>query len=304
MTTQPALETHGLGYRYGDREAVAELDLRVERGEVFGFVGPNGAGKTTTIKLLLGLLRPAAGSVRVLGRALDQDREAVLRRIGTLVEMPALYPHLSAEENLDLQAVAFDAPRARVGAALAETGLASVATRRVRHLSLGMRQRLGLAMALLHEPELLILDEPANGLDPAGIVELRELLCRLARERGVTVFLSSHILAELEQTVSRLAVIRDGRLRYQGTLDELRRRHAAGLRIGVGDVEAATRALAAEGLAAERIAPGALRVGATSVADAARVNARLVQAGVAVHELRLETPSLEDVYLRLMTEER
>ncbi len=301
---EPALETRGLGYRYGDREAVADLDLRVERGEVFGFVGPNGAGKTTTIKLLLGLLRPAAGSVRVLGRALDRDREAVLRRVGTLVETPALYPHLSAEENLELQAVAFDAPRARVAAALAETGLASVAARRVRHLSLGMRQRLGLAMALLHEPELLVLDEPANGLDPAGIVELRLLLCRLAAERGVTVFLSSHILAELEQTVTRLAVIRDGRLRYQGTLDELRRAHSGGLRVGVGDVEAAAQALAAAGLAPERIGPGALRVEAASAEDAARVNARLVQAGVAVHELRLETPSLEDVYLRLMTEGR
>ncbi|MCM2256622.1 MAG: ABC transporter ATP-binding protein [Vicinamibacteria bacterium] len=299
---EPALETIGLTYRYGDREAVCRLDLRVGRGEVFGFVGPNGAGKTTTIKLLLGLLTPAAGSVRVLGRALADDRPGVLRRVGTLVETPALYGHLTAEENLDIQRVAFGVARHRVAAALDETGLGPVAGRRVRHLSLGMRQRLGLAMALLHEPELLVLDEPANGLDPAGIVDLRTLLWRLAAQRGVTVFLSSHILAELEQTVSRLAVIRDGRLRYQGTLDELRRAHPGGLRITADDPARAAEVLHAEGHAVTRAEDGSLRLAVTSVDEAARLNARLVHAGLAVHELRLSTPSLEDIYLRLMAD--
>ena len=293
------LETHGLSFRYGRRPVVEGLDLEVARGDIFGFVGPNGAGKTTTIKMILGLLTPTAGEVRVLGLPLGARRLQALRRIGALVESPSLYGHLTAEENLRLQRLAFGVPVRRIAAVLEETGLGEARGRLARHFSLGMRQRLGIAMALLHEPELLVLDEPSNGLDPAGILELRTLLKQLASTGRVSVFLSSHLLAELEQTITRLAVISRGRLRYQGTLAELRRREPVELRLAVGDPARALALLREAGHAPALTEAGAISL-ATPSADAARVNALLVRNGIDVHELRVEQPNLERIYMNLM----
>jgi ABC-2 type transport system ATP-binding protein len=212
VVSTAVLSTRGLSKTYGSRPAVVDLDLDVHHGEVFGFLGPNGAGKTTTIRMLLGLVRPTAGSIELLGRDLGRHRAEVLPRVGALVETPALYSFLSGRDNL----VAFahllgGVPSARLDEVLDLVGLAGRARDRVGTYSMGMRQRLGVAIALLHDPDLLVLDEPANGLDPAGIVEMRDLLRGLA-ESGRTVFISSHVLAEVQHTCDRVAIVDRGRL--------------------------------------------------------------------------------------------
>jgi len=296
------VETRGLGYRYGKVPVVSDLALDVPRGTVYGFVGPNGAGKTTTIKLLLGLLTPAEGSVRVLGAEVGRDRRDVLRRVGALVELPALYPHLTAEENLRLDRLARGVTPSAVDRALAAAGLADARKKLVRHFSLGMKQRLGLALALLHAPALLVLDEPANGLDPAGVRELRETLRRLAAEEGVTVLVSSHLLAELESVATWIGVLARGRLRFQGPLEELKAREAGVVRVGVDDPPRAAALLAAAGLPVSLRPDGFLGVGVAGRAEVARVNALLVGAGVGVHHLDVEEASLERAFLALVAD--
>jgi ABC-2 type transport system ATP-binding protein len=220
-----ALTTHGLSKRYGSRPAVRDLDLEVRRGEVFGFLGPNGAGKTTTIRMALGLIRPTSGRVEVLGRDVQRHRAEVLPRVGALVETPALYPFLSGRDNLRAFAhLLGGVPAARLDEVLELVGLTGRQRDRVKTYSMGMRQRLGVAIALLNDPELLILDEPANGLDPAGIVEMRDLLRQLAAG-GKTVFISSHVLAEVQQICDRVAIIDQGRLARVAPVAELVRGH-------------------------------------------------------------------------------
>jgi ABC-2 type transport system ATP-binding protein len=207
-----ALSTHQLSKSYGSRQAVRNLDLEVRRGEVFGFLGPNGAGKTTTIRMALGLIRPSAGHVEVLGRDVQAEGGRVLPKVGALVEAPALYGYLSGRDNLKAFAgVLGGVPGRRLDEVLELVGLAGRQRDRVRSYSLGMKQRLGVATALLNDPELLVLDEPANGLDPAGIVEMRDLLRRLAAS-GKTVFISSHVLAEVQQICDRVAIVNLGQL--------------------------------------------------------------------------------------------
>jgi ABC-2 type transport system ATP-binding protein len=206
------LKTEGLSKRYGERLAVNQLNLEVYRGEVFGFLGPNGAGKTTTIRMLLNLIKPTAGHVVLFGERLDRHAHGVLPRVGALIEMPAFHPYLSGRDNLIAVAgLTGGVPARRIDEVVAMVGLSGRDRDRYSAYSLGMRQRLGVGAALLTEPELLILDEPANGLDPAGIVEMRELIKRLPT-MGITVFLSSHILAEVQQICTRVAIIRLGQL--------------------------------------------------------------------------------------------
>ncbi len=210
--SSPALATRALTKAYGHRLAVDGLDLEVQRGEVLGFLGPNGAGKTTTIRMLLGLVRPTSGRIEILGSELTAGATGVLPRVGALVEAPALYPHLSGRDNLRCFGDALGGVSGRrIDELLRLFGLRDAQRARVRTYSMGMRQRLGLAVALLHDPELLILDEPANGLDPAGIAEVRHLLRRLAGE-GRTVFVSSHVLAEVQESCDRIAIVSRGRL--------------------------------------------------------------------------------------------
>jgi ABC-2 type transport system ATP-binding protein len=214
-----AIETDALTRRFGARTVVADLELRVPEGGIYGFLGLNGAGKTTTIRMLLGLIRPDSGAVEIFGRPFKQE---VLARIGSLVEMPSLYAHLTGRENLEVTRRMVAAPKAAIDRVLELVGLAGDANRLVREYSLGMRQRLGLALALLNSPDLLILDEPTNGLDPAGIHEMRDLIRGLPAEHGVTVFLSSHLLAEVEQIAGFIGIIHEGRMVFQGSLDALR----------------------------------------------------------------------------------
>jgi ABC-type multidrug transport system ATPase subunit len=211
-TDSPAIATRSLSKRYRDVLAVDSLNLNVRRGEIYGFLGRNGAGKTTTIRMLLGLIRPSTGGVEVLGRRIVPGETGVFGRVGYLVESATAYPNLTVRENLEVQRRLTGSPASSVDDAISLLGLGAYADRVSGHLSLGNKQRLALARALLHSPELLVLDEPANALDPAGIVEIRNLLRTLADERGVTVFMSSHILAEVAHLADRIGIVHEGRL--------------------------------------------------------------------------------------------
>jgi ABC-type multidrug transport system ATPase subunit len=219
-----AISTRSLTKRYRDVTAVDSLDLEVRCGEIYGFLGRNGAGKTTTIRMLLGLIRPSAGEATVLGRRVGPGQTRVFARVGYLVEAASAYPNLTVRENLDVQRRLQGCGPKAVEGAIERLGLGSYADCVSRNLSLGNKQRLSLARALLHEPELLILDEPANALDPAGIVEIRELLRMLSHERGATVFMSSHILAEVAHLADRVGIIHEGRLIEESPRDELARK--------------------------------------------------------------------------------
>ena len=294
----PALiETLALSKRFPNHVAVDALDLRVEPGAIYGFLGPNGAGKTTTLRMLLGLTRPSSGDIRIFGEDLAQRRESVLRRVGSLIEMPSLYPHLSGYDNLRATQILLGLPRARIDAVLDIVDLRADAQRAAREYSLGMKQRLGLAHALLAEPELLILDEPTNGLDPAGIVAMRELIRELPKRMPLTVLLSSHMLGEVEQIASHVGVIRDGRLLFQGGIDALHQRFAPQLRIDCDDRERAIGLLAAMGLAV-RDGDDALHV-PLDAQPAAAINRQLVGAGIAVHALHPVRADLTRMFFEL-----
>nr|WP_202451215.1 ABC transporter ATP-binding protein [Streptomyces sp. SID4948] len=293
--------------RYRGTLAVDGLDLRVPRGSVFGFLGPNGSGKTTTIRMLLGLIAPTAGSASLLGRPMPAAARSVLPEVGALIEGPALYGFLSGRDNL----LRFDAadptadPRtrpARVGAALDRVGLTAAAAKKAKAYSLGMKQRLGLAAALLQPRELLVLDEPTNGLDPQGMREIRALVRELAAD-GTTVFLSSHLLDEIEQVCTHAAVMARGRLITQGPVAELSAGARGRLAVGTPDPERAAKVLAAHGVrelatAGERIT-GVLP---EDPPDLAELNAALVAAGVPVRAFGLERASLEDAFVALTGE--
>ena len=227
------IETHDLCKQYGNALRVAHLDLDVPEGSVYGFLGPNGAGKSTTLKMILGLVRPTAGSIRVLGKNMDsKNRLAVLRQVGSLIESPSYYGHLTGEENLRIVQTLRGVPDKNIREVLQIVRLDGQRGKKVAHYSLGMKQRLGLAAALLGYPKLLILDEPTNGLDPAGIQEMRELICELPERFGMTVVVSSHLLSEIDQMADHVAIIRDGELVFQDTLEALhgRSRHHLALR--------------------------------------------------------------------------
>ena len=288
------VETRGLTKRYGDRiVAVDQLTLRVRHGEVYGFLGPNGAGKTTTLRMLLGLMRPTAGSAVVLGEA--PGSPAGLARVGAMIEGPAFYPFLSGRDNLRVLARHAGVPAARIEAALAEVDLSERAADKFGTYSQGMKQRLGVAAALFKDPELLILDEPTNGLDPAGMAEMRTLIRGLGQGRR-TVILSSHLMTEVEQICDRVGVIRAGRLVAEGTVAELRGEDT--LRVRATPLAAAREVIARLPGVAGVTAGDALRV-RTDPARTAEINRALVGAGIAVSELYWERAPLEDVFLAL-----
>jgi ABC-type multidrug transport system ATPase subunit len=290
----PAIVTLGLTRRFGPLTAVRDLSLQVPRGSVYGFLGLNGAGKSTTIRMLLGLLRPTSGEVALLGSAMPGDRLSALGRIGALVESPTVYPHLTGVENLEATRRLLGVGRQGMARALDVVGLSDAGCRLVREYSTGMRQRLGLALALIGEPELLVLDEPTNGLDPRGIQEVRELVRELPGRLGVTVFLSSHILAEVEQVASHVGIIHKGRLVAQGELEELLGRGL--LRVGVGDSTEARGRLVGLGWPVRPGGNGTLLVDVTQRDDAVAVNEILVHGGHRVSHLVYERASLEHVF--------
>ena len=291
------IETRALTKRYGDAiVAVDQLDLGVRRGEVYGFLGPNGAGKTTTLRMLLGLVRPTSGQAVVLGAA--PGAADGLARIGAMVEAPALYPYLSGRDNLRVLARHAGVREDRVEAVLDEVRLTDRASDRTRTYSLGMKQRLGVAAALLKDPELLILDEPTNGLDPAGMAEMRAFIRSLGKG-GRTVVLSSHLMSEVEQIADRVGVIRAGALVAEGSVAELRGR--ARLRVRAEPRAEAARLIRAQPDVDKVTSVDGLLAVTVDTSRAPTINRLLVEAGIAVSELYAQQTSLEDVFLELTT---
>ena len=296
---QPLLvETSDLTKRYGSRiTAVDSLDLNVKRGEVYGFLGPNGAGKTTTLRMLLGLIKPSSGKARVLDEA--PGSPAGLSRVGALVESPAFYPYLSGRDNLRVMARYSGVSKPRIAEVLEQVELSERAKDKYKKYSLGMKQRLGVAAALLKDPELLILDEPTNGLDPQGMADMRKLIRDLGTGEH-TVLLSSHLLGEVEQICDRVGVIQEGALVAEGTVTELR--GAAGLLVKAEPVEEATKiAEKLAGVEEVKQSDGRLRL-TIDPERAAEINSKLIEAGLRVSELRPAEQSLEDVFLELTGE--
>ena len=290
------ITTSGLTKRFGSTTVVDGLDLRVPEGVVYGFLGPNGSGKSTTMKMLLSLLVPTAGEIEIFGRPMNRGtRRELLAHIGSLIEAPSVYGHLTGAENMRIVQRLLGLTDAQVTNALATVRLEQHRDKLVRNYSLGMKQRLGIAMALARSPRLLILDEPTNGLDPAGIEEVRELLVSLAVD-GVTVMVSSHLLAEMEKMAQVLGIIDHGRLVFQGTRAELFERALPDLVIDTPDTDLAARVLAEH--SPQRVDGGLRLVDLSTDATAAGV-AALVGAGVAVHEVRREQQSLEDVFIEI-----
>ena len=305
-TAEVAVATHGLTKRFrGGQLAVDGLDMVVPRGAVYGFLGPNGSGKTTTIRMLLGLVFPTSGSHELLATAMPSGAARVLPRVGSLVEGPAFYSQLSGRANL-ARIDAVDATAdpgtatARVSAALERVGLLAAAKKHYRAYSLGMKQRLAIAASLLQPRELIILDEPTNGLDPQGTREVRTLIREIATD-GVTVLVSSHLLAEVEQICSHVGVMRTGRLVFQGTLEEMRTRGAARVEVRTTDPERALGVLKSLGLADIRAGSGEVSAQIGEQAPEA-VNRALVLAGVPVARFDTPRPSLEDLFVELTGE--
>ena len=299
------IEIEGLHKEYrrkrGRTVAVDGLDLAVPEGGVFGFLGPNGSGKTTTIRCVLGLARPTKGSVRLLGQTVPKGLAASIRHVGAIVEAPALFPTMTGRANLELLGAVDHIGRRRVEEVLGEVGLTDRGDDVVRKYSLGMRQRLALAAALLKDPALLILDEPANGLDPAGMRSVRELLRRLAGE-GRTVFVSSHLLSEIQQTCDQVAILNRGRCVSQGTVAEVSAAagHGTAMLVMVDDLVGALAVLDRAGIPAEH-GDDHLRV-ALGASEAARISRTLGEQGHRVRELRQDERSLEDLFLEVTSE--
>jgi ABC-2 type transport system ATP-binding protein len=293
-----AISTFGLTKRYGSRVVVDQLDLGIRSRTITGFLGPNGAGKTTTISLLLGLTKPDGGHAEVLGH--KAGHPAALARIGALVESPSLYDHLTGQENLEITRIMRDLPSKEVDRVLAQVDLTRDARRPVREYSLGMRQRLGVALALLGSPQLLILDEPTNGLDPAGIQDMRNLIRSLPGETGTTVFLSSHLLAEIEQVAEDLVIIHKGRLRYQGPREGLGTAEDEELIVRVDDPRRALAALAHFHLPLREMG-GQIGIQAPRE-KAPAIAACLIEHGCALFELTPSKANLEARFLALLEE--
>src|SRR3954470_8735829 len=296
-----AVETIGLTHCFSLQTVLQDVGLAVPEGSIYGFLGPNGAGKTTTLRLLLGLLRRQRGEVTIFGQALDAHRLDILRRVGSSIESPSLYGHLTARENLEVWRRVFRCRVSRMEDVLRLVDLHAAGRKRVDQFSLGMKQRLAIAIALLHEPSLLLLDEPTNGLDPHGILEMRRLLATLNRERGTTILVSSHILSEIERMVSHVGVIHHGRMRFQGTLDALRAHQHASSRTTVIANDHATALALAERLGFSGRASGeALVFRALSREEAGRFTALLAAHGVVLYEIATQQADLERIFLDLV----
>ena len=300
---QTVIETKALCKQYGPHTAVDHVELHVPQGCVYGFIGPNGAGKSTTMKMLLGLIHPTAGRVRLLGQELtEKSRLPLLRQTGSLIESPAGYLHLTAQENLEIVADLKDVPHKDIGRVLDIVHLTQDRNRRVGQYSLGMKQRLGIAMALLGSPKLLILDEPTNGLDPAGIQEMRALIRNMPAATGATVLISSHLLGEMEQMVEQVGIIDHGHILFEGPLTELQRHSRGNVTLRLLDPAKAAPILRANGMTAHS---DSCVVTLPPLQDAllADLVQKLAACGAGVVELTPHTKTLEEIFLSLTSEE-
>ena len=297
------IKTEELHYSFSKEfKTLNDINLLVEKGSIYGFLGPNGAGKTTTLRLLLGLLRKQQGSIEIFGQELQSNKLSILKRIGSLIEQPSLYGHLTAKENLEIYRRIYGCARERMGEVLQLVGLTDTKNKKAKQFSLGMKQRLSIAIALLPKPELLILDEPTNGLDPNGIIETRELIKRLNRELGVTILVSSHILAEVEKMATHVGIIHKGRLLFQGTQTELHQlqRKQDFLLLETSNNENALMLLQKEFMAERQ--NGHLLLPFKDNKQSATVNRLLVQEGIDVYRLQPQQNDLEQLFIDITTD--
>ncbi|MFU1796777.1 ABC transporter ATP-binding protein [Paenibacillus azoreducens] len=303
--TDFAIDTSQLTRKFGQRETVKRIDLKVPKREIYGFLGPNGAGKTTTIRMLLGLIRPSSGDIRILGKDLKKNRIEILKDVGSLVESPSYYAHLSGYKNLKIMTMMHGISESRIKEVLQWVRLEEAAHRPVKGYSLGMKQRLGIAMALITEPKLLILDEPTNGLDPSGIQEIRELITRLPRDFDITVLLSSHLLSEIEQVATYVGIINHGELIFQGPLGELTERSKPYVWIETDRPLEVAAALNDNGWDAEPDVPaGRLRTSITDRPQSAEMIRFLVGQQHDVYRVTEKKKTLEEIFLELTGQER
>jgi ABC-2 type transport system ATP-binding protein len=302
--TEYIIQTQHLTRRFGHVVAVSELDLAVPKGCVYGFLGPNGAGKTTTIRMLLDLIQPNKGSIQMFGQSVKKHRIQTLEKVGSLVASPSLYPNLTGRENLRLFQKLMGLPKSEIDRVLDIVNMQSAADRRVHHYSTGMRQRLGLATALLNHPTLLILDEPTNGLDPAGILEMRRLLRGLPEAFGVTVFLSTHLLNEVEQIATQIGIINKGKLIFQGGREHLQNELGGSAILQVDNPARARHILTGMGWQVSQNNDQTLSIVSQNAQALAKANAQLVTQGIEVYHLSQEKRSLEEIFLSLTGTEK
>ncbi|MEK4508183.1 ABC transporter ATP-binding protein [Paenibacillus sp. FSL K6-2524] len=297
------IQTENLTKKYRGRAAVNNLNLQISQSDIYGFLGPNGAGKTTTIRMLLGLIQPTEGSIRIFGRELRKDKLEILRKIGSLVEYPSYYGHLSAIDNLEAIRRILGTQKSRIDEVLEIVSLSKEARRPVKGFSLGMKQRLGIAASLLGNPELLILDEPTNGLDPSGIQEIRELIKSLPGQHGITVLISSHLLGEIEQMANTVGIISEGEMVFQDTIQNLLLQSQHNMDLVVSEPESALWLARDLGFGAT----GTLRAGALTFPgmqdpEVALLVKRLVENGHEIYRVEQKKKSLEDIFMRVIGE--
>jgi lantibiotic transport system ATP-binding protein len=296
------IETNGLTYRFSSRDVILnDLNIQVPTGAIYGFLGPNGAGKTTTLRLILGLLKNQSGTIHIYNEELQKNRINILSKVGSLIESPSLYGHLTAYENLLVLQKIYRCPLTRIDEVLKLVGLENTGSKKARKFSLGMKQRLSIAIALLHNPSLLILDEPTNGLDPYGILEIRELLKKLNREAGITIVISSHLLSEIEKLVTHLGIINQGKLLFQGTLDELTnlQKKSACIFIDTNANEKAVAFLNAMAVPAE-MRDGKVCIELLTKEKIATINKQLITSGIDVSEISVSKNDLEVLFMNLI----
>lgn len=291
------IKTTNLNFSFAKgQRTLQDVNLEVPQGSIYGFLGPNGAGKTTTLRLLLGLLKNQEGSIEIFGKDFLTNRILILKNTGSLIEQPCLYSHLTAKENLEIYRKIYRVDKSRITKVLQLVDLGGTANKKAKQFSLGMKQRLSIAVALLHKPELLILDEPTNGLDPNGIIETRELIKRLNKEEGVTTIVSSHILAEIEKMASHVGIIHKGKLLFQGPLPELQnlKMKQSFLQLETGDNAAAAHLLKAYGAEAKN---GHVVLPFQSKQQSALINRTIIEAGLDVYSLHPQQNDLEQLFL-------
>ncbi|MFC0517359.1 ABC transporter ATP-binding protein [Mucilaginibacter angelicae] len=291
------ISTEGLSFTFGKQQVVKSLALQVPEGSIYGFLGPNGAGKTTTIKLLLNLLKPDAGNINIFEQDIKTNRISILSQIGSLIEQPALYQHLTGRENLLNRALLLQVPAQRVEDMLDLVQLSNAANKKAGQYSLGMKQRLGIALALLADPKLLILDEPTNGLDPNGIIEIRELLKKLVSKHGKTVFISSHLLAEIERMATHVGIINNGAMLFQGSIADLQAISKPLVRVEAENTVDAANLLTRNHVNVTDVTDNHLLVPYTSKQQMGEINALLNKNGQTVYSISKQQKDLEKLFL-------
>ncbi|PGV57758.1 bacitracin ABC transporter ATP-binding protein [Bacillus cereus] len=297
------VETNNLTKKYKKSSVVSGVNLKIPEGEIYGFLGPNGAGKTTSIRMLLGLIKATEGDITISGKDLNENRLSILSDVGALVENPSYYAHLNAIENLEVYRILRNIPKEKIHAVLKTVGLQNAAHQKVKEYSLGMKQRLGLAIALLGDPRLLILDEPTNGLDPQGIHEMRELIKSLAKERGITILVSSHLLSEIDQMATYVGIISKGRLIFQDKIEVLRQHSHNSIKILVNKPKEAWKIILASGIPSV-MEEDKIVISNTDNTAIAKIVKALVANDISVFRIEEEKNSLEDIFLNIVKEEQ